>query len=294
MKPQHYTTISMNDKFKTIFIMGPLMLLIPIAFLSRLTRNAWITGLIKADAFYKRVTDAARTVEPPAEQQEGDDLARREGEWPDEIMGLALNVQDDSARLMAYAKAGDRTYTIEQLAESLMNAVNPAMRYMHGNPYPEADKATATWLTEAHVLCNDYGITFGPLSLRLLSLRQMLEEFTNAQVPRGKKDSTIQQADAWMRVTEALDEAAPGWQATNSTGSDAAVNAILTLGRSVQADSAVIDVERGYFAARAHTPTQARAWADSYDKQGGHGLIVQMLRGYADLLESQPVRGEQQ
>lgn len=63
---------------------------------------------------------------------------------------------------------------------------------------------------------------------------------------------------------------------------------------AVRADeSATRPVE--YFE-EGHTPDHVNAWADSYDDDGGHGLIVQFLRAYAAMLAaphapSQPATG---
>ena len=35
-----------------------------------------------------------------------------------------------------------------------------------------------------------------------------------------------------------------------------------------------------------HSATQVMAWAGDYEKEGGHGLIVEMLKSYAELLNS--------
>lgn len=35
-----------------------------------------------------------------------------------------------------------------------------------------------------------------------------------------------------------------------------------------------------------HNAQQARVWADLYDKEKGHALIVEMLRAYADIIDA--------
>ena len=41
-----------------------------------------------------------------------------------------------------------------------------------------------------------------------------------------------------------------------------------------------------------HSATQVMAWAGDYEKEGGHGLIVEMLKSYAELLTKHPCKPE--
>ena len=41
-----------------------------------------------------------------------------------------------------------------------------------------------------------------------------------------------------------------------------------------------------------HSATQVMAWAGDYEKEGGHGLIVEMLKSYAELLSSSQFKQE--
>lgn len=41
-----------------------------------------------------------------------------------------------------------------------------------------------------------------------------------------------------------------------------------------------------------HSATQVMAWADDYEKIGGHGLIVEMLKSYSELLNSSQCKRE--
>lgn len=43
---------------------------------------------------------------------------------------------------------------------------------------------------------------------------------------------------------------------------------------------------------KKHSATQVMAWAGDYDKIGGHGLIVEMLKSYAELLTKHPCKSE--
>lgn len=44
---------------------------------------------------------------------------------------------------------------------------------------------------------------------------------------------------------------------------------------------------------KPHPVSQVLTWADDYDREGGHALIVQMLRSYAALLAASPQPAEQ-
>ena len=41
-----------------------------------------------------------------------------------------------------------------------------------------------------------------------------------------------------------------------------------------------------------HSATQVIAWAGDYEKEGGHGLIVEMLKSYAGMLGSSKCKPE--
>ena len=41
-----------------------------------------------------------------------------------------------------------------------------------------------------------------------------------------------------------------------------------------------------------HSATQVMAWAGDYEKEGGHGLIVEMLKSYAESLNSSQCKPE--
>ena len=41
-----------------------------------------------------------------------------------------------------------------------------------------------------------------------------------------------------------------------------------------------------------HSATQVMAWAGDYEKEGGHGLIVEMLKSYSELLNSSQCKRE--
>ena len=43
---------------------------------------------------------------------------------------------------------------------------------------------------------------------------------------------------------------------------------------------------------KKHSVTQVLAWADDYEKIGGHGLIVEMLKSYSELLNSSQCKRE--
>lgn len=43
---------------------------------------------------------------------------------------------------------------------------------------------------------------------------------------------------------------------------------------------------------KKHSVTQVLAWADDYEKIGGHGLIVEMLKSYSELLSSSQCKRE--
>ena len=43
---------------------------------------------------------------------------------------------------------------------------------------------------------------------------------------------------------------------------------------------------------KKHSATQVMAWAGDYEKEGGHGLIVEMLKSYAELLSPSQFKQE--
>jgi hypothetical protein len=50
--------------------------------------------------------------------------------------------------------------------------------------------------------------------------------------------------------------------------------------------------EMGEFTQKKHNQTQVMAWAGDYEKTGGYGLIVEMLKSYAELLNSSQFKRE--